>query len=79
MLPANNTERSTNLLNYIPSLQQDDIKVALAASGYQSLQDWCQDMLDPDTDCDLLGVIGLRKLTNVTPLINSFTNSFTKK
>ena len=42
-----------------------DIKEALAGSGFDSLQDWCFHMLDPDHDCDLVGVIGLRKLTNV--------------
>ena len=29
------------------------------------MQDWCQAMLDDDTDYDLVGVIGLRKVTNV--------------
>ena len=41
------------------------IKEALVATGFDSLQDWCFHMLDPDHDCDLVGVIGLRKLTNV--------------
>ena len=32
-----------------------DIKEALAGSGFDSLQDWCFHMLDPDHDCDLVG------------------------
>ena len=28
------------------------------------MQDWCEAMLSDDTDCDLVGVIGLRMLTN---------------
>ena len=44
---------------------QGEIKEVLAATGFDSLKDWCFHMLDPDHDCDLVGVIGLRKLTNV--------------
>ena len=29
------------------------------------MQAWCNAMLDGDTDCDLVRVIGLRMLTNV--------------
>ena len=44
---------------------QNYMKVALSGSGFESLQDWCYHMLDEDHDCDLVGLIGLRKLTNV--------------
>ena len=47
-------------------LLQKEIKTALLATNYRSMQEWLQAMLSDDTDCDLVGVIGLRMLTNVT-------------
>ena len=47
-------------------LLQKEIKTALLATNYSSMQEWLQAMLSDDTDCDLVGVIGLRMLTNVT-------------
>ena len=46
-------------------LFQKEIKNALLVRKYSSMQDWCQALLDDDTDCDLVGVLGLRILTNV--------------
>ena len=39
------------------------------------MQEWLQAMLNDDTDCDLVGVIGLRMLTNVT-IFTSFSFSY---
>ena len=39
------------------------------------MQEWLQAMLNDDTDCDLVGVIGLRMLTNVT-IFTSFLFSY---
>ena len=47
-------------------LLQKEIKTALLATNYRSMQEWLQAMLSDDTDCDLVGVIGLQMLTNVS-------------
>ena len=49
-------------------LFQKGIKNALLATEYSSVQDWYEAMLSDDTACDLVGVIGLRMLTNVNIL-----------